>query len=267
MKQIVSAFLTFVLMSATIAHAHDCAISKSVLLPYANGRAATKLDWQQSGEAIENLFVACPAGPASRASRAIFFQLVDSVFKAGESAGREANPDRSEASWEFANQYEFDLRQYMDRIVSEKDLELKSVILKTANARAISRLGPGAKYDVLRIVHSANPARIGAGHHSAYTQAILVLGIWIDPAEKRFTGDEKREMTDVLLEKAAAYHATVNYDQTINAEATLKALGHATAPEVLPALEKWGDSAYPSLREAADAGIVAVKARLPQRDQ
>ncbi len=270
MKQIVSAFLTVLLTTAITAQTHDCTISESVLLPYTHGNTATKLQWRQSGDAFENLYARCPAGPAGRASRAIFFQLVDLVFKAGETAGRgELDPDRSEAAWESANQYEYDLRQYMDRIVNEKDVEFKSVILKTANARAISRLGPDAKYDVLRMVHIADPARIGAGHHSAYTQAILTLGLWIDPADERFTADEKREMTDVLMAKASEHPEAVkavNIDLE-SAGAVLRALGHATTPEAISVLQKWTQSPNPSLREAAQEGTTAVKARLQKRDQ
>lgn len=269
MKTIVSLLFSVLLMSVTSAHARDCAISESVLLPYTHGNAATKLQWRQSGDAVERLFVGCPAGPAGGASRANFFKLVDLVFKTGESAGRESDPDRSEAAWESANQYEYDLRQYMDRIVNEKDVEFKSVILKTANALAISRLGPDAKYDVLRMVHVADPARIGAGHHSAYTQAILALGRWIDPADQRFTADEKREMTDVLMTKASEHPeaaSAVNIELE-SAGAVLTALGHATTPDAISVLQKWAHNPNPSLREAARAGSAAVRTRLPKSDQ
>jgi hypothetical protein len=198
----------------------------------------------------------------------VFFEAADLAYSRGERVGREtSDPDRSEAAWESARQLEYDLREYMDRFVTEKDMEFKSVILKTANAHAISRLGPDAQYDVLRIAHVADPLRIGAGHHSAYTQAIIALGLWIDPAETRFTADEKREMTAVLLEKSDAYRARLDYDQIANAEATLKALGHAAAPEVLPALQKWTDSADPSLRDTAQAARAAVNTRLRKQER
>lgn len=197
----------------------------------------------------------------------IFFQLVDAVFKAGENTNRAGDRDRSEAAWESANQYEYDLLQYMDRVVNERDIEFKAVILKTANALAISRLGPDAKYDVLRTVHVADPSTVGAGHHSAYTQAILVLGYWIDPAEERFSTGEKREMTDVLLSKAASYYEMADSDQTVNVEATLRALGHAASPEALSALNKWTRSQHPSLREASQSASAAVRARLQRVSQ
>jgi hypothetical protein len=270
MKQIVPAFLTVLVTSAITAQAPDCTISESVLVPYTHGNTATKLQWRQSGDAFENLYVRCPAGPAGRASRAVFFQLVDLVFKAGETVNRgERDPDRSEAIWESANQYEYDFRQYMDRIVNENDIEFKAVILKTANAGAISRLGPDAKYDVLRMVHIADPARIGAGHHSAYGQAILTLGLWIDPADERFTADEKREMTDLLMAKASEHPEAVNAVdiELESAGAVLRALGHASTPEAISVLQKWTQSPNPSLQEAAQEGTAAVRARMKKGEQ
>lgn len=267
MKVILNVIASLAIVSSGVAGT-DCTLPRSVLTLFTSDNLTSRERRLAGGEAIEHLFSSCSKGPSDHASRTLFFEVVDLAYTTGKKAGQfESNPDRSEAAWEGANQFEYDLREYMDRIVNEKDVEFKSVILKTANARAISRLGPDAKYDVLRMVHIADPVTIGAGHHSAYPQAILALGCWIDPAEERFTADDKREMTDLLLAKAAAYAERVDYDQTANAEATLKALGHATSPEALPALQKWMHSQYPSLREAAQAGTTAVKARLQRRDQ
>jgi hypothetical protein len=269
MKPIVSAFLTVLLTTAMTAQAHDCTISESVLLPYTHGNAATRLQWRQSGDAFENLYARCPAGPADRASRAIFFQLVDLVFKAGETAGRgEPDLDRSEAAWESANQYEFDLRQYMDRIVNEKDVEFKSVILKTANGLAISRLGPDVKYDVFRIANVADPATVGAGHHAAYIQAFAAIGYWIDPDESRFASDEKREMTNLLLSKLSPYADRPLIGQPYAAaNSLLTALAHSDSPEVMKTLQDWSANPNTTLRDEAARSYKSVKARLAQTNR
>jgi len=255
------------LLASSAALAADCTLSPSVRSPFVSEKVSPR-DRRLAGEAIERLFTSCSKGPSNQASRALFFDVVDLAFTKGERAGQAAGTrDQSEASWEGANQLEYDLRQYMDRIVDERDVPYKAVILRTANARAISRLGPDAKYDVLRMVHVADRSTVGVGHHSAYLQAILALGYWIDPAEDRFSADEKREMTEVLLAKAASAAERSGAEQTVSTEAILKALGHASSPEALAAVSKWGRSQYPSLREASHNASVAVKARLEQTAQ
>lgn len=247
--------------------AAECTLSPSVRLPFLSDKVSLR-DRRISGEAIEHLFTSCPKGPSNRSSRALFFDVVDLAFTTGERAGQSAaNGDQSEAAWEGASQFEYDLQQYMDRIVDERDVPFKAVILKTANAHAISRLGPDAKYDVLRLVHIADRNTVGAGHHSPYKQALLTLGDWIDPTEERFSADEKREMTEVLLAKAAEANDMVDADQAMYVGATLKALGHASSPEALDAIRRWSRSRYPSLREVSRDSIVAVKARLQQMTQ
>jgi hypothetical protein len=268
MKKIILAFLTVALTIPTIAHTHECVISKAVLLPYTQGHTVTKHERRQSGDAIEHLFVACPTGPADRASRAIFFQLVDSVFKAGENLPREADPDRSEAAWESARQYEYDLREYMDRIVNEKDAEFKSVILKTANGLAISRLGPDVKYDVLRIANVADPATVGAGHHLSFIQAFAAIGYWIDPGEARFAGDEKREMTSLLLSKLSPYAGRPLLGQPYQAaNSLLTALAHSDSPEVMKVLQEWSTNSNTTLRDEAAKSFRSVRSRLAQADR
>jgi hypothetical protein len=269
MKPIVSAFLTVLLTTTITAQAHDCTMSESVLLPYTHSSTATNLQWRQSGDAFENLYAHCPAGPADRTSRAVFFQLVELVYKAGETANRgERDPDRSEAIWESANQYEFDLRQYMDRIVNERDVQFKSVILKTANGLAISRLGPDVKYDVLRIANVADPATVGAGHHAAYTQAFAAIGYWIDPGESRFASDEKREMTNLLLSKLALYADRSLIGQPYAAaNSLLTALAHSDSPEALKTLQDWTVNPNTTLRDEAARSYKSVKARLAKTDR
>jgi len=199
----------------------------------------------------------------------VFFQLVDLVFKAGENAGRgEPGPDRSEAAWESANQYEFDLRQYMDRIVNERDIEFKSVILKTANGLAISRLGPDVKYDVFRIANVADPATVGAGHHLSYIQAFVAMGYWIDPGESRFASDEKREMTSLLLSKLSPYADRQLIGQPYEAaNSLLTALAHSDSHEVMKTLQDWSRSPNTTLRDEAAKSYKSVKARLAQTDR
>jgi hypothetical protein len=199
MKVILNVCVSLIVATSCVAGT-NCTLPRSVLTLFTNNNLTWRERRLARGEAMEHLFSACPQGPSDHASRVLFFEAADLAYSRGERVGQgTSDPDRSEAAWESASQFEYDLREYMDRFVTGKDLEFKSVILKTANARAIGRLGPDAKYDVLRMVHVADPLRVGAGHHSAYTQAILALGLWIDPAETRFTADEKREMTELLL--------------------------------------------------------------------
>jgi hypothetical protein len=268
MKKIILVFLTILLMISTIAQAHDCVISKAVLLPYTQGHLATRLERRQSREAIEHLFVACPTGPSDRVSRAIFFQLVESAFKAGENLPHQSDLDRSEAAWEAANQYEIDLRKYMDRFVTEKDVEFKSVILKTANGLAISRLGPDVKYDVFQIANVADPTTLGAGHYHSYIQAFAAIGYWIDPGESRFAGDEKREMTSLLLSKLSPYSGRPLLGQPYEAaNSLLTALAHSDSPEVMKVLQDWSTNPNTTLRDEAAKSCKSVQVRLAQADR
>jgi hypothetical protein len=153
----------------------------------------------------------------------------------------------------------------MDRIVNEKDAEFKSVILKTANGLAISRLGPDVKYDVLRIANVADPATLGAGHHVSYVQAFAAIGYWIDPGEARFANDEKREMTNLLLSKLSPYSGRPLIGQPYEAaNSLLTALAHSDSPEVMKTLQGWSGNPNSTLRDEAARSYKSIKARLSQ---
>src|SRR5258706_14903573 len=99
--------------------AAECTLSPSVRLPFVSDKISLR-DRRLAGEAIEHLFTSCPKGPSNRSSRALFFDVVDLAFTTSERARQSAaNAGQSEAAWEGASQFEYDLQQYMDRMVDE----------------------------------------------------------------------------------------------------------------------------------------------------
>src|ERR1700760_4659079 len=132
MKVMLSLILPLAVVSSCVADT-DCKLPRSVTTLFTS-KLSVRERRLGGGEALERLLDTCPNGPSDHESRVLFFNVVDLAFATGERANKGiSDPDRSEAAWEGANQFEYDLRQYMDRIVNEKDIEFKSVILKTAN--------------------------------------------------------------------------------------------------------------------------------------
>ncbi len=261
-----SAMISFILLSVGITSAADadCRVSQSVLKPLRTSLAPVR-ERHANGVALEHLFAKCPAGPSDHPSRAIFFRYVDSLFSNNDIL---PYPDPEEAAYEGATQAEYDLQQYMNRIVNEGDAEFAPVILKVAKGQAISRLGPAAKYDVLRIANVAAPTTVGAGRHSPYVQALAAIGYWIDPGESRFATDEKREMTSLLLSKLSPYAGRSLIGQPYQvANSLLTALAHSDSPEVMKVLQDWSANPSTSLRDEAAKSCKSVQARLAQADR
>ncbi len=259
MKKMVSAvWLLLLLLMAGVSNASDCSLSRSVLLPYNHGGAATRAEWRASRTSIEHLMAACPAGPVDSRSRAIFFQLVAKEFT------YEYTPSQ-EGESESVTQFQHDLQRYMTSITTERDLPSKSAILTYGNAEAIGALGVAVKDDVLRMAREQEHV-VGYSRHSPQRQALATLGYWIDPRDSRFSASEKREMTSVLLARLGDYGSAaplVGQPYT-TASVLLKALAHSDEPEVVSALRTWTHSPDASLREVALRGSEAVQKRLQQ---
>ena len=251
--------LIAVLMIASAAQGNtDCTLSRSVLDPYVHA-SASPAQWRAAREAVDRLYM-CPSGPVDRASRQVFFELVGLVFQ--RPLAKSADRAGSEAAYESAMTFQYELLQDMDRFVTEGDAEFKNVILRTANGLAISKLGRAAQYDVLRIARTADRAEVGI-HHSPFIAGLEALGHWIDPSETRFTAQEKREMTDILIQVAEIPRPDYRA-----ANAAVDALAHSDQADAEHALRKLSvrerTAGLPDLADRAAQAAAGVHRRIDQ---
>jgi len=201
MKNIV---ITALLLSCvgTLWAQERCSLSADLLRPYSDPGATAK-DFAAVRRALWPFMQRCPAGPSDHASRKMLFDLYAAEFGQGLDLTREFDPadDRSHsAAREEGIRYSrYEMRGYLDAIVTPADVEFKKTILAYGRPLAISKLGPAVKDDVLRnaktptgIVYAYMPA-------TAQQEALGALGYWIAPSNSDFSPIDKKRFTSVLL--------------------------------------------------------------------
>jgi hypothetical protein len=145
----------------------------------------------------------CPQGPTDHASRKVLFDLYAAEFGMGIDLTRQFDladsRERSAAREEGIRYSRYEMRAYLDAIVTPADVEFKKTILSYGRPLAISKLGPAVKDDVVRnattptgVVYAYMPA-------TAQQEALGALGYWLDPSTSTFPAADKKHFANILL--------------------------------------------------------------------
>jgi hypothetical protein len=197
-------------------------------------------------------------GPADAVSRHRFFDVISAEFQY-------PYQPKFEGESESITQFQHELQRYMDRIVDDRDIEYRSTILRYANGKAISALGPAVLSDVEQMAQTSLPV-VGFSRHQPQRAALQALGYWIDPSETRFTPVEKSDMTNILVDRLAVYAADTPHHSDALASAIVDALSHSDSRKAEAALRHWASdpSVSTTFRDVALAAGRAVEKRIQQ---
>jgi hypothetical protein len=220
-----------------------CTITRDVLKPYASPETASLADFAAARKTLVAMHTQRCSGKVWTASekKVLFDWLAaemsldwQNVFTAWERRGVKVD----EFSAEGVAGFQRLLLEDLANVTTSADLGYRDTILRYADGTAIAKLGRQVYGEVLAAAQ--RPALLsGLGRkHDPQEEAIRALGIWLDPADKRFTTDEKQQMTRALtgLLSADGSYRPREYRMTV---AVLKALGSSDSPEVVEKLSAW----------------------------
>lgn len=180
-----------------------CELSRDVLAPYVSSSLSTT-EYSEVRGRVQQFMDTCPAGPASRESRATFFSFVEREFTTSYSPVLRHDyrtDEREEAFVEAVMQFQGRLERYLETIVSPADVSYKNAFLLAANGRTLAAFGPLLKDEVIMLAMNPKGMRkvTGAGlPHYPQSAAFEALGLWSDPEDHRFSRKEKEEFAAML---------------------------------------------------------------------
>lgn len=201
MRKIIIAASLFLCVGAVSAQ-DRCTLSPDLLRPYSKP-GATANDFSAVRRAIWPFMQRCPNGPTDHASRKVLFDLYQAEFGLGLDLTREfdlADDRNHAAAREEGIQYtRYEMRAYLDAIVTPADLEFKKTILSYGRPLAISKLGPAVKDDVVRNATTPTGVVYAYMPGTAQQEALGALGYWIAPSNPEFGTHDKQRFTNILL--------------------------------------------------------------------
>ncbi len=257
MRTLKTMFFLAALLFANVARGADCTLRGAVL--DAVNTNHQKPQYDRARRALYGLMM-CPDGPADYRSRVIFFKFVEQELAHDYTILGVADRDQDwrEAAFEGELHYHFEIRLYLDRIVTPDDMPFKSMILRLANRQAISRLGRGAKADVLRSAQT-DQGESGIYHHRPQREALGALGFWIDPANEEFNAAEKQEINAFLIAELSKF-GPGRY--SVMSDAIVDSLAHSDRAEAEQALLDFVQRQPASKKYSALQAAKAVRARV-----
>jgi hypothetical protein len=224
-------------------------------------------EWRDSRSAIEK-FMDCSPANIDPQSRRVFFDAVSNEFQTSHETEmarwRAQYPGRRDGLDAAIGIFQTDLRNFMTKIVDRSDASSKAVILRFGDARAIAALGPAVKQNVLSML--GEPARFYGINHRYHpqTEAIQVLGYWIDPANREFARGEKDDFTRILTSLLPHARTGISAYEDGYFQSALKALGRSDSTEAETALADWMDKQGDHgsfLYHEASRSLTAIRSR------
>lgn len=250
------------------ADAQRCTISRDVLRPY-TAPAATPQDFAASRRAFyARQSTACVAMPLSATEKGVLYRWLakemsldwQSTFTAWERRGGKVDEFSSEAVAHFQR----DLLETIDAVTTTADVGHRETILRYAGGEAIARLGAEVRADVLASAQRPAPLAGLARKHDPQEEAVRAIGYWLDPANKAFNVDEKRQMASVLTGLLSG-DGSVKSGQYRSTITILWALGRSDSADVEQKLSAWrhlNEARGGHLVAEADQAIEAVRQRI-----
>lgn len=241
------------------ADAQRCAISADVLRPYASARA-TQADFATSRRALyARQSTACAATPWSAAEKDVLYRWL----------AKEMSRDwRSTLTDEFASEavahFQRDLLETIDAVTNSGDVAHRETILRYAGGKAIAKLGPAVRAEVLAAAQRPTLLAGLGRKHDAQEEAVRAIGYWIDPADKSFNADEKREMARVVS-GLLSDDGSVRPGGYKSTTTILWTLGRSNSAQVEQKLSAWRhlNAAHGGhLAAEADQAIKAIRQRI-----
>ena len=167
--------------------------------------SASNESWRALHREMRRLIRECPGGPSNPESRRLLLQFIERyldldltrLMKVWDQQRQSLSEGGLEAMAEGRN----DLRTYFDDVVAgDEQGDAYRVVLKHGSGKAIAKLGPRAKKEVLKSAATKGPkSRPFYARHDQQVSALETLGFWIDPNETRFSAAEKSEFSDALM--------------------------------------------------------------------
>lgn len=224
-----------------------CELSPAALEVYRKPLSATAAEWRASRDAVNAVITKrCPSGPASAASRAVLFAVLEQEmtldYDAVFTAWARQDGKRSEGAGEGVAYFQKDLLDAIDRITSAKDVAHKEIILKYANGTAIAKLGRAVRAQVLRQAGTPPEHFYGLVEQNPQAEAMRAIGRWLSPSDTTLTADEKREFALFVAGALPPNGHVLAGAHTRAVETIVEALGNSDVPEIEGRLRSWRHS-------------------------